>query len=64
MIWSLGHYRNLDMTPDGRFIVFVAYTNSNSYIYPLGRPDSDDDPGELRHQQRDADELGLRLAGR
>jgi Tol biopolymer transport system component len=33
MIWSLGHYRNLDMTPDGRFIVFVAYTNSNSYIY-------------------------------
>ncbi len=26
-------YRNLDMTPDGRFIVFVAYTNLNSYIY-------------------------------
>jgi len=26
-------YRNLDMTPDGRFIVFVVSTNSNSYIY-------------------------------
>ena len=25
--------RNLDMTPDGRFIVFVVSTNSNSYIY-------------------------------
>ncbi|MFZ1074284.1 MAG: hypothetical protein WAO21_12730 [Verrucomicrobiia bacterium] len=26
-------YRDLDMTPDGRFIVFVVSTNSNSYIF-------------------------------